>query len=62
MVKRSLKSSASSATDVREDPEHYSIWSNGKDTPKATTLGNRPRKFMPQISFKPTTASAHWNA
>jgi hypothetical protein len=59
MEKKSLKSSASSATDVMDDPEPSNTSSNGKGTRKAITLGNRHRKFTLQTSSKPTIASAH---
>jgi hypothetical protein len=58
MAKKSSKSSASSATDATGDLGPYNIWSNGRDTPKATTLGNQLRRFMPQISSKPIIVDA----
>jgi hypothetical protein len=61
MEKKSLKSSASLATDVMDDPEPFNISSNGRDTRRATILGNWRRRFMPQTSSKPTTVDAHWN-
>jgi hypothetical protein len=61
MDKKSLKSSASSATDVMDGPELSNISSNGKDTRRATIPGNRHHKFMPQTSSKPTTVDARWN-
>jgi hypothetical protein len=61
MAKKNMKSSASLATDVMGGPEPYNISSNGKGTPKATTLGSQPHKYTHQISSKPTIESAHWN-
>jgi hypothetical protein len=62
MERRSSKLSASLATDVMDDPELSNTSSNGKDIPKATTLGNQHHRFTPQTSSKPTTASARWNS
>jgi hypothetical protein len=59
MEKRSLKLSASLATDVMDDPEPFNTSSNGRDTRRAITLGNQRRKFTPPISSKPITVSAH---
>jgi hypothetical protein len=61
MEKKNTKSSASSATDVMGGPELSSISSNGKGTLKATTLGNQPRKFTPQIFSRLTIVDARWN-
>jgi hypothetical protein len=59
MEKRSSKSSASSTTDVMDDPEPSNTSSNGRDIQRATTPGSQRRRFMPPISSRLTTASAH---
>src|SRR6266478_2592231 len=45
--KRNTKSNESSHTDNLDDQNGCNISSNGKDTPKATTHGNQPTRFMP---------------
>src|SRR6266404_286890 len=45
--KRNTKSNESSHTNNSDDQNDCNTSSNGKDTPKATTHGNRPTKFMP---------------
>jgi hypothetical protein len=59
MAKKNLKSSASLATDVMEDPELSNTSSNGKGTPRATIPGNQPYKFMPRIFSRPIIVDAH---
>jgi hypothetical protein len=59
MEKKSLKSSASSATDVMDDPEPFNTSSSGRDTRRAITLGNQRRRFTRLMSSKRITASAH---
>jgi hypothetical protein len=58
MDKRSLKSSASLAIDVMDDPELSNISSNGRDIQRATTPGNRHHRFTPQTSSRLTTVDA----
>jgi hypothetical protein len=58
MEKKSLKLSASSATDVMDGPELSNISSNGRDTRRVITLGNRHHKFTLQTSLKPTIVNA----
>jgi hypothetical protein len=58
MDKKSSKLSASLATDVMGGPELFNTSSNGKDTQKVTTPGNRHHRFTPQTSSKPTIVDA----
>ena len=50
MVKRNMKWSALSTTDVMDELDGSNTSLNGKDTPKATTHGNRLIRCMPQSS------------
>src|SRR6266436_746171 len=49
MEKKNTRSNESSHTDNSADQNGYSISSNGRDTPKATTRGNQLTRFMPLI-------------
>jgi hypothetical protein len=59
MARKNMKSSASSVIDVMEGLDPFNISSNGRDTQKVITPGNRLCRFTPQTLSKPTTASAH---
>src|SRR6266446_9048637 len=49
MEKKNMKSNESSHTDNSDDRNGFNTYSNGKDTPKATTHGNQLIKSMPPI-------------
>src|SRR6266478_9436214 len=51
MEKKSTKSNESSHTDNSDGQNSFNTYSNGRDTPKATTHGNQLIKSMPPISL-----------